>query len=500
MTIIRTLRVRTVLNVSRLQQSVRRLAPLLVLLFLIPSFSGCIGGPSVTWGSSDGEYSTSFSSDGSTGLTTHSISVTNKLASSTARHLDADELGLEGCENSTYSISGWLVQTKIFDQPQTTNHAITSWMVMEMPYGEAQDVEPGTIYVSVVNSEKDWSSPNQAEGIPIIDGVSADGKANEFPHREWTLLAIVPANENVFDAALQMTANQAIKLNGYLAQTESINENQISDCQIDASSSGWRGHFVVTSMKYGDERIVNADEAYVAGDIPVIGRGLYTTILLISIVASGALYIFSRNQIILNADTQAQAMLSEQQMRAGKSAKHEAARHEARMAATTKTKESEYTGKPTKKSSAAPKFDISAALAEETPGSSTGHYVAGSSVTSTDEAEAMEDMITDMQEEQAFEQELQEKGLRNIIGDMPKGGVGGKRKTIATKPHTSRLESDTPEPEPKRKPTRRTRKTRSADSEPEPVEEKMEEEVEEPTTRRVDPEVNDDGDFSDFSL
>ena len=109
-------------------------------------------------------------------------------------------------------------------------------------------------------------------------------------------------------------------------------------------------------------------------------------------------------------------------------------------------------------------------------------------------------MITEMQEDQAFEQELQEKGLRNIIGDMPKGGVGGKRKTIATKPHTSRLESDTSESEPKRKPTRRTRKTRSADSEPEPVEEEMEEEVEEPTTRRVDPEVNDDGDFSDFSL
>ncbi|MCS5534562.1 MAG: hypothetical protein NZ802_01770, partial [Candidatus Poseidoniales archaeon] len=291
-----------------------------------------------------------------------------------------------------------------------------------------------------------------------------------------------------------------IKLNGYLAQTESINEDQISDCQIDASSSGWGGHFVVTSMKYGDERIVNADDAYVAGDIPVIGRGLYTTMLLISIVASGALYIFSRNQIILNADTQAQAMLSEQQMRAGKSAKHEAARHEARMAATTKAKESEYTGKPTKKSTAAPKFDIRAALAENTPGSSTDHYVAGSSVTSTDEAEAMEDMITEMQEEQAFEQELREKGLRNIIGDMPKGGVGGKRKTIATKPHTSRLESDTSESEPKRKPTRRTRKTRSADSEPEPVEEEMEEEVEEPTTRRVDPEVNDDGDFSDFSL
>jgi len=112
----------------------------------------------------------------------------------------------------------------------------------------------------------------------------------------------------------------------------------------------------------------------------------------------------------------------------------------------------------------------------------------------------MKDMITEMQEEQAFEQELQEKGLRNIIGDMPKGGVGSKRKIIATKPHTSRLESDEPETEPKGKPSRRTRKTRSVDSEPEPVEEEVEEDIEEPTTRRVDPEVNDEGDFSDFSL
>ena len=190
-------------------------------------------------------------------------------------------------------------------------------------------------------------------------------------------------------------------------------------------------------------------------------------------------------------------MLSEQHMRAGKAARHEAARHEARMAATTKAKEAEYTGKPIKKSATAPKFDIGAALAEDAPGASTGHYVAGSSVTSTDEAEAMEGMISEMQEEQAFEQELQEKGLRNIIGNLPKGGGGGKRRSVATKPHTSRLKSSTDEgdSEPKKKPTRRTRKTRSSESEP--VEE-VDDEV--PTKREVDSEVNDEGDFSDFSL
>ena len=465
----------------------------------MPSLSGCIGGPSVTWGSSTDEYSTSMDSDSSTGVTTHSISVTNKLSSSESRHLIDDSINLDGCENSTVTVSGWLVQTKVFDEPQTTTHAITSWMIYAMPYGEAQDVEPGSIFVSIVNSENDWPSPTQAEGIPIVDGILSDGKASDFPLRKWALLAIIPANENVFDAAIQMETNQAISLTGYLPQSEFINDDQMNDCKITSSGKGWAGHFVVTSMNYGDERVVNANEAYVGGDIPFFGRGLYTTMLLISIVASGALYIFSRNQIILGADTKAQSMLSEQQMRAGKAARHEAARHEARVAANTKAKEAEYTGKPTKKSKAAPKFDIGAALAEDSPGTSTGHYVAGSSVTSTDEAEAMDDMITEMQEEQAFEQELKDKGLRNIIGNLPKSGGGGHRRNIATKPHTSRISASSeaePEPEPKSKPTRKTRKTQAAKSEPEVVEE----EEDDTPVRRVDPDVNDEGDFSDFSF
>lgn len=498
----RTLWVRTVFNGEHPQRCVRRIVPLLVLLFLMPSLSGCIGGPSVSWGSSDGEYSTSMGSDSSTDIGTQSISVTNKLSSSSSRHLVDDSVELNGCEtfdddagsNSVVTISGWLVQTKVFDEPQTTTHAITSWMIYAMPYEQAQDVEPGSIFVSIVNAEDDWPSPTQAEGIPLVDGVLSDGKASDFPTRKWTLLAIIPANENVFDATLQMDTNQAVELNGYLRQGELINDDQITNCRIDAASKGWTGHFVVTSINYGEDRVVNANEAYIGGDIPFFGRGLYTTMLLISIVASGALYIFSRNQIILGADSQAQSMLSEQQMRAGKSARHEAARHEARMAATTKAKEAEYTGKPTKKSAGVSKFDIGAALAEESPGTSTGHYVAGSSVTTTDEADAMEYMISEMQEEQAFEQELKDKGLRNVIGTMPKGGGG--RRNIVTQPHTSRVSSAQPEPEPlpKSRPTRRTKKTQISESEPEVQEE------EKTPERLVDPDVNDAGDFSDFSL
>ena len=115
-------------------------------------------------------------SDSSTDVTAHSISVTNKLSNSESRHLIDDSIDLNGCENSTVTVSGWLVQTKVFDDPQTTTHAITSWMIYAMPYGEAQDVEPGSIFVSIVNSEDDWPSPTQAEGIPMVDGILSDGK------------------------------------------------------------------------------------------------------------------------------------------------------------------------------------------------------------------------------------------------------------------------------------------------------------------------------------
>ena len=484
----RTLRVRTVFNGKSPDTIVRQLAPLLVLLFVFTAFSGCIGGSDASWGTDDGQYSVIIG-DADNPNSTIDMSVNNKLSSSVSNHISSDEDLREiiGCENSTYSISGWLTQTKVFDQPLVSTAAVASWMILEKPYSEAQDVKPGSVFVQIVSKEDDWPSPNQAEGVPIVDGALTNGKASEFPHNGWALVAIIPANENVFDAVIQMDSNQAVTLNGYILQDEYYTENQIQGCALEASSKGLTGHFVVTSLTYGDDRVVSSSQAYVAGDIPFIGRGLYTTVLLISIVASGALYIYSRNQLLLNADSQAQTMLSEQQMRAGKAARHEAARHEARMEAVAKAKVEDFSGRPKKKSSGVSKFDVNAALAEDGPGASTSHYVAGSSVTATDEAEAMDDMISDMQKEQAFEQELQEKGLRNIIEGLPRGGRRSTGRSSRPAPTTS---------EPKESPMPKSRKTRKTKS----VVEDVDEEVETPPERTIDSDVNDDGDFSDFSL
>ncbi len=477
----RTLRVRTVFNREGSDTIVRRLAPLLVLLFMFTAFSGCIGGSNASWGTDDGQYSVAIGDSDNVGSSAKDMTVTNKLASSSSNHAIGDE-EIIGCENSTYSISGWLTQTKVFDEPLVSTAAVASWMILEKPYNEALDVKPGSVFVQIVSKEDDWPSPKQAEGVPMVDGVLASGKASEFPHNGWALMAIIPANENVFDAVIQMDSNQAITLNGYILQDEYYAEDQIQSCALEASSNGLTNHFVVTSMTYGDERIVSSTEAYVAGDIPLIGRGLYTTILLISIVASGALYIFSRNQLLLGADSKAQTMLSEQQMRAGKAARHEAVRHEARMKAVAKAKVEDFSGRPKKKTASVAKFDVNAALAEQGHGTGTSHYVAGSSVTVTDEAEAMDDMISEMQKEQAFEQELQEKGLRNIIQGLPKGG---RRSAGGSPPPAPAIA------EPKEQTKSKSRKTRKT----KPQEQEIEEVV--APDRRGEADADD---FSDFSL
>jgi hypothetical protein len=308
-----------------------------------------------------------------------------------------------------------------------------------------------------------------------------------FPHDDWILLGLIPASENVFEAALLMDANQPVEITGYLIGDQSPNHY---DCHVTTVDNGWSGKLVVTSIKYGnDERIVDADQEYIHGDIPFLGRSIYTILLLLSVVGAGAMFIFARNQLVLGADERAQAMLSDSQMRAGKAASHEAVRHEARMEAQAEARRAEAEGiSRTTVAGAIPKFDIDSALAGDTPGA-TEHYVAGTAVSATEEANRMDDMVVDMQADLAIEQELQKKGLRGIISDLSEGGNGPGQKGSSSR---------SPEPaETKTRPARKTRKTRKTDKsedEPEP----------EPKARKSaktdGPDITDDDDFGDFSF
>jgi hypothetical protein len=487
--------VRTVFNEAVLQQIVRHLATLLALLFLMPALAGCLGASPVGWGTGDGEYSVDLDESALT------ASITNKLADNKGSQLDDLGVDLIGCEGETFILSGWLAQTRSFEKPTGNYKAVTSWMIQQMSYEEAKDTVPGTVHVTIVSAKSDWGTPTSAYALPPG---KADRKA--FPHDDWALIGIIPGNENVLEAAMMMDTNQAVLIHGYFVGgtqggTDTGPLPLIGDaCDLNLNNEGWDGHFVVTSLTYGtNDRVVDADTAYIAGDIPVVGRGIYTVILMLSIVGAGAMFIFSRNALVMSADEGAQSMLSEQQMRAGKAAAHEAARHEARIEAQSSAREAEASGKRRPKGSeASPRFDIGAALSQGEPGQSESRYVAGTGATATEDSERMDSMIHEMQEDLAIEQELQAKGLRGIVSDLS-SGAGPKGRVSAPPSQGASEPAEEPAAPSKKRVTRKTRKTQKIIDE-----EEAEEEEAEPTPRGSahieGPDLADDEEFSDFNF
>lgn len=501
----RTLWVRTVFNEGDHPPLVRRLTTLLALLFLMPALSGCLGGSPVDWGDGVGEYQAILDEDAMT------VTITSKLASSKGSHVIDAQQDLISCNGEPFELSGWLAQTRTFEAPAGNYKSVTSWMIMEKPYEEAKDIVPGTIHVTIVSPEKDWSSPTAAYALPPN---KADRKA--FPHDDWALIGVIPTSANVLEAAMMMDTNQAVLVEGYLVAgtggqtTTGPLPPTREDCSMNLGNEGWNGHFVITSMTYGsNDRAVTSDEAYVAGDIPMVGRGVYTVVLLLSAVAAVAMFIFSRNTLIMGADEQAQSMLSDQQMRAGKAAAIEAERHEARMRSQAAVREAAAKGKRAPKgASAAPRFDIGAALAQGDAGE-TSHYVAGTGAVATEDAVHMEEMIHEMQEDLAMEQQLQEKGLRGIVSDLQSSGPArGGRVTSRVSGGVSSLPAGGPvarEPEPDPAPaSRKTRKTRkTAKRREDPFEELESEPEPEPartSTTPEGPDIADDEEFSDFTF
>ena len=499
----------------------------------MPALAGCLGGSDTEWGTGSGEYSSDFDFDDLNGTITNQGIDFPSEENETLDLVACDEMGFgvgpAGYQSTTgvasppwadadkVELSGWLVQTKTFDNPSDTYPALTSWMIKTMSFSDAQDTAPGELYVTIPNMEKDWESPTWSEAL--ADKSDDDG---EIP-RKWALVGLIPANENVMEGILNLETNQAVEIRGYLwkgtgdsmiemmpsnANLEENYDGDLSayaaenspslddDCQIITRSDGWAGNFVVTSVKHGDnDRVIDSKTAFVKGDVPLFGRTIYTIILLLSLVGAGAIYIFSRNVVLMSADERAQTMLSASQIRAGKTAVIEAKRHEAQLEAAAQK------GSTRGKGRVDTGFDVSAALEHDSAGSGVDHYVAGTGVTATAKAQEFEDELIEMQADQAMEQELKKKGLRGIVKEFGGGGRGRRVTGGVTSSAPVKVESK-PKPvvkedpgEKLKKTVRKTRKTRKTapkveESEPEPV----------PEAESAPAYEEEEDDFSDFSL
>jgi hypothetical protein len=518
------------INKGVLHRGVRHTPLLLGLLLLLPALAGCIGEPAVDWGSDEGEIQTSVN----TGDFTASISSrTNPESDYWVVNQDVTLIGCRADDAATNTtdegeditsaaqnenwntqqkvrVEGWLTNTKLFVDGGTitssqSQASMASFLIRLDHYSDVEGLNPGDVNLNVM----EWEDPMRVKALP-----SGQTQPKDFPHQGWAIVGIIPANENILNAANNLEAHQPIMLEGYLVVSTKENTSTLwaspawteDGCRIvsywspgahtsQGQKKGWTGAMVVTDITYGSSsKQVDSKNSYIEGDIPIIGRGLYTTILLLSVVGAVALYIYSRNMIRMNANTQAQQMMSNVQLAAAKGASIEAERHDARMQAREQAQAAAAAGKQaTGAAASVAVFDVEAALSSGS--SDSGNYIAGGGVTVTDEATDMKEMIEEIQEGAEAEQQMSQK---------PRFSRGEQREVRSSVTTTSTLDDSQPDvvevaEQPKRKravrKTRKTRKTSRLDEEEDELKPKKRTE-----SKPKGPDLVDDDDFSDFSF
>ena len=517
--------VRMLINKGVLHRGVRHTPLLLSLLLLLPALAGCIGEPAVDWGNRAGEVQTSVNTGDLTAVISSRTNpesdywVVNQDVSLVGCRADdaatedtneGEDISNEAQEESwdtqqIVRVEGWLSATQLFTEGGTvttpqSQTSMASFLIQLDHYNEAQDLKPGDVRLSVM----EWEDPLRVKALP-----SGQTQPKDFPHQGWAVVGIIPASENVLNAANNLEPHQAIMLEGYLVASHDENTSQLwsnpawteDDCRIvsywsawahssQGIKNGWTGAMVVTDITYGPSgKQVDSQHIYIEGDIPILGRGLYTTILLLSIVGAVALFIYSRNMIRMNANTQAQQMMSNVQLAAAKSASVEADRHDARMQARSQAQAAVASGQKAKGAAASvPIFDVDAALSGDS--SSSSGYIAGGGVTVTEEASEMKDMIEEMQEEAEAALEMSTKPR------FRRGERSEVRSAVST---AAKPEPEVAEEPRKRRAVRKTKKTRKTArlDEDEGDEPKPKSRVE---SKPKGPDLVDDDDFSDFAF
>ena len=470
---------------------------------LSPALAGCLGGTSVDWGTGDGEYHVSVDEAKNKATIDAKLALTITGAPNTDAWLDGEEVDLTGCDNGTLTIEGWLSRTQVFDEGGALETArdvasIASFIIQESTFENAQDVQPNDARVAV----KEWTAPTVAKALP-----PGEIKDRDFPHAGYLLIGIIPANENIMDAALTIDWHQPVKLTGYIPAGDGWygTDPQTNDCRIRGGvGTGWAGAFVVTELVHGeDASLVDTDESYVQGDVPIFGRAPYTLILLFSIGGAVGLFVFSRGAMLAKANGIAQAMMSDAAVRSAKGAEAEVKRHERKMKAQeiAAQRESKEGGG----------FDVTAAL--ETEKSENENFATSGGVVQTQAAFDMDAVLAEAAADREAEMEAPKRrggGARSggvSSGGVSSGGVsGGGVSSARVSKVSSNVTAPEPAPEPeaaapaparRKRATRRTRKVAPApEAEPEPEPEPVRRQVNE----RSGPDLTDDEEFSDFSF
>ena len=388
-----------------------RRAVLGVLLMLSLSLAGCLAPSSAEWG------------DGGVSVSTDGMNAT-VVSDLTPSQTTVDEVMLAGCDtegtigdaaNQTglITIEGHLAASTLYTSHDADMRGlasgVTAAVILEaMSYSSAEAVQNGQGARIPV---KDWAEPlnpstgsGQSTSQRNVNVEDVDSDSNE----PWFVLGLLPASEHIaagFGAVDDV--HQPIRIEGYMVMsvegtrtapglTSGAKSQSGSPCMLGVDNSNKGTYYVIVhSITLPGASVTmdgDANDEWVMGDVPLLGRGGYVVYFLTVAVGGGAgLYAVSSKRVKGVAASQAKVLLGQENMAKAETARQAPKRKapEPARAAPEPKKEK----KPKKKEdSSIGGFDLDAALS--TKGSSASSKPerssrGGSSVVVTEEASSM---------------------------------------------------------------------------------------------------------------
>ncbi len=388
-----------------------RRALLGALLMLSLSLAGCLAPSAAGWG----EGGVTVVGDGM------NVAVVSDLG---PEEVNVPDVKLAGCDaagmigvaaNQTrlVTIEGHLAASTLYashgEDLRGLSNGVTASVILEaMSYESAEAVPNGQGARVPV---KNWAEPlypetgsGQSTSQRTVNVEDVDRDSNEA----WFVLGLIPGSEHVASGLGAVNeVHQPIQIEGYLVDsvegkslsvggTSGADSDARQPCLLDVDESNKGTHFVIVhSISLPGASVTmdgDADDEWVMGDVPLLGRGGYVVYFLLVAVGGGAgLYVVSSARVKGAATSQARVLLGSENMAKAETARKAPKRKapEPARAAPEPKKEK----KPKKKEdSSIGGFDLDAALSTQgSSGSSKPERSSrgGSSVVVTEEASNM---------------------------------------------------------------------------------------------------------------
>ena len=388
-----------------------RRAVLGVLLVLSLSLAGCLAPSSAGWG------------EGGVNVVGDGMNVTVISDLNTAQ-VSVPEVKLAGCDtdgmigvasNQTrlITIEGHLAASTLYnahgEDLRGLSNGVTASVILEaMSYANAEAVPNGQGARVPV---KDWAEPlypetgsGQSTSQRTVNVQDVDRDSNEA----WFVLGLIPGSEHVaYGLGAVNEVHQPIRIEGYLVDSAdgkslSVGGTSGADsipnqpCTLDVDDSNKGTHFVIvhsiTLLGSSVTMDGEADDEWVMGNVPMLGRGGYIVYFLVVAVGGGfGLFVVSSAQVKGAAASQAKVLLGQENMAKAETARKAPKRKEPEPKREAPEPKKEKKAKKKEESSIGG-FDLDAALS--TKGSSASSKPerssrGSSSVVVTDEASKM---------------------------------------------------------------------------------------------------------------